>query len=612
MVACVARKGFASTTVDDLVKVSGVSSRTFYDLFGDKPRCLHETVKAILAIAPGALPPSPAAQDFEQQARDDYAAFASAVLAQPAAARLCLIEAFAAGPEALEPLEAALAGYEREVLRRCQQSPGRAGMPRQLVAARLGGMLEATRARLWSGRTEELPELGPEVAALLAGDRPPPEPLRLSARAKRSRPEILDAPDHAERAIRALAISVAEHGYQATTVDQVVKLAGMSARTFYANFRGKEDVLGAAIDSACAQMVAAVTPAFSRQDAWPDAVRAGYGGLLGFLTSRPALARLVLVDAYAAGGQAIARRNRGLAPLTALLAANTTDWPNTPSVVFEVIAGGSQRLMYEAVRRAGIDALPPLAPILTYMTLLPFIGPEAACAAANGESGGRSANGAPARRWSIRGESAVVTPSRTASPSAVAKALTFLGDRWASPAEVAAQVGEEEGVVADFLRQLGEIGAIEANEMGGEKRYHASEGFHKLKVASTQQTAAMTPRQRDDLTRFLWGLVERETLDSIARGAFDSRPDRYFTRTPLRLDQEGWRELTELHRQTLQAGMEIQARSDERMEGRDAPVIDARSIQIAYEYGGAGSEEAQSPNKGAAGEDGESSAVQLP
>ena len=255
-------------------------------------------------------------------------------------------------------------------------SPEHAGTPEELIRGRIGGLLEIVRARLRSGTQDELGDLARDVVDLAMGDRPPPEPLRLSMRPPKAKPESLDAADHSERAIRAFALLAAERGYRDVKIEDVVRLASMSTTTFYANFAGKEDLMAAAIDSACAQALAAVVPAFNRQTSWPDAVRAGFGALLNFLASRPALARLVTVEVYGAGDEAIERRAAAMAPLGSLIENNTTLWGTTPSIVFEMIAGGVAHLIHDAVRTSGPEALPSLAPICTYLTLFPFLGSE--------------------------------------------------------------------------------------------------------------------------------------------------------------------------------------------------------------------------------------------
>src|SRR5262245_42245728 len=53
MVASVAERGYVATSVNDLVEISGVSSRTFYDLFEDKQACFLATMEAIIEAAIG-------------------------------------------------------------------------------------------------------------------------------------------------------------------------------------------------------------------------------------------------------------------------------------------------------------------------------------------------------------------------------------------------------------------------------------------------------------------------------------------------------------------------------------------------------------------------------
>src|SRR5215218_10044342 len=48
MVASVAERGYENTRVADLVEISGVSLRSFYDLFADKQACFAGAVSAIV------------------------------------------------------------------------------------------------------------------------------------------------------------------------------------------------------------------------------------------------------------------------------------------------------------------------------------------------------------------------------------------------------------------------------------------------------------------------------------------------------------------------------------------------------------------------------------
>ena len=307
------------------------------------------------------------------------------VVAQPATARVMLIEAYAAGPEAMAPIEAATEGFEWLTRQTAERSPERAGMPPEMITAHIGASREIASARLRQGREQELPRPARRnVGSCISSYRPPPDPLRSVGRTPAPGSESLEAHDHAERAIRAFAVVVAERGYAATTVDEVVARAGMSATTFYDNFAGKEDILMAAIDSAGAQTVAAATPPFERAADWPHGLRAAYSALFNFLASRPALARLVMSEIYAAGPAAVERRVEAMRPFRALIEQGLERAPETPRIAPELIAGGIATLAYRAIRDRGPEALPSLTPLATYITLAPFLGAEEACRVANG------------------------------------------------------------------------------------------------------------------------------------------------------------------------------------------------------------------------------------
>jgi AcrR family transcriptional regulator len=393
MIALVAEKGYEATTLADLAELSGVSSRTFYGLFESKQACFAQTLQNMIMLAVGMatqIGSDTQLSGWEEQSRAGSRAFAEMVVAQPAAARACLIEAFAAGPEAVAPLEAAIAGFEALAKMIIAQVPERAAMPDEILAAYIGAVEEIVRMRLLSEEQDTLPDLMDQLWDLISSYVPPPEPLRLAERVPVTAAESLDAHDNAERAIRAFAVEAAERGYTATTVADILARAQMSATTFYDQFGGKEDAMLAAIDSAGAHIGAAMRPAMRRAPDWPAAVRAAIGGVFNFLASRPALARLVLVDAYVAGPEALKRRVGFLLPLEALLAEGREQAKDAPPEITEELMNGVFfSLSRRTISQDGPQALPALAPLCTYLALAPYLGPEEACEVANAYVGRR-------------------------------------------------------------------------------------------------------------------------------------------------------------------------------------------------------------------------------
>lgn len=387
MVASVAERGYAATRLDDLVEISGVSRKSFYALFADKPECFAAAIETIIGEAADYVM-SPTGT-WEEQVRGGAAAFAKLIVAQPAAARMCLIEANAVGPAGLAPLERSIGRLEAHALDAASEAGlGTEALP-AMIRAHVGALTEVARTRLRLGREAELPRLAEELSEFVVSYEAPPRPLRLAVRPPTPAPETIDAHGHAERVLRAFAAVAAEEGYGNTTIDLILKRAAMSPATFYADFGNKEEVLFAAIESGAAQLLAAILPSFRRNPSWAHGVRGAYGDFFNFLASRPALAHLLLIEVYAAGPAALARRDEALRPLEVLLAEGRAGQRGLGPIEIEAITGGLYRLAYKQIREHGAESLPHLAPVCTYLTLAPLIGAEEACAVANRDGRGR-------------------------------------------------------------------------------------------------------------------------------------------------------------------------------------------------------------------------------
>jgi AcrR family transcriptional regulator/DNA-binding transcriptional ArsR family regulator len=566
MVASVATRGYAATRVTDLIELSGVSRRSFYALFPDKEACFQAVVRELVSNSMSVTEDLPG--EGGDRARRRFQALTKLVTAQPAAARLCLIEAYAAGEEATKPVEEALGTLERRMQAGGAEVPQRAGMSPEMIGALIGAALEVVRTRLRQGREDELAELGPELVEFLLAYEAPPTPLRLATRPPSSTPESIAGHDHGERALRAFAVVVAERGYANTTIDQVVKRASMSPTTFYANFDGKQDALRAAIDSAGAQIAAAVLPAFRRHPDWPSAMRAAFGALLNFLASRPALAHLIMVDVYAAGSEALQRRETALQPVTGLLQEAQHRFPQVPPIATEAIFGGLYSLAYRQVRETGAGGLPALAPLCTYLALTPFIGPKHASAAANGDSRSRAA------------------PDVLDDSTRERAKILFVLERLGSLASLEEISRELESPAAEVERRLEELEQAGMAELVEERGSGAGvERFYRsvLPVFDTADWEALALPEREKISAHIGYVVLEEVTRSMRAGLFDHRPERFLTHLPIRIDEEGWLELSRIHEQAFKASVEAAERAKERLRQSEDPGIEVRSAQTLFE-----------------------------
>ncbi|MFE0022528.1 TetR/AcrR family transcriptional regulator [Amycolatopsis sp. NPDC059021] len=125
-----------------------------------------------------------------------------------------------------------------------------------------------------------------------------------SGRHQLTRDEVVGA--QRARMLRAAAEAMAERGYAGTTVADVIKRAGVSRETFYQQFTNKQACFIAALEAAIGQLAAFGGPLPSGTPL--ERFDGFIGTYLGTLAAEPALARLFLIETYAAGPEAMRRR----------------------------------------------------------------------------------------------------------------------------------------------------------------------------------------------------------------------------------------------------------------------------------------------------------------
>ena len=106
MIEACAQRGVASVTVADVVARSGVSRRTFYEVFKDREQCflaaLEDAIARLQRAVEQAYDPS---ERWELRVRNALVATLAFLEDQPSTARLLIVDSLAAGPAALERRE---------------------------------------------------------------------------------------------------------------------------------------------------------------------------------------------------------------------------------------------------------------------------------------------------------------------------------------------------------------------------------------------------------------------------------------------------------------------------------------------------------------------------
>lgn len=184
-----------------------------------------------------------------------------------------------------------------------------------------------------------------------------------------------------ERLLRAIAREAARNGYAGMSVADVIAAAGVSRRTFYEQFRDKEECFLVAFDVAFGQLRRAVDAAYEAGDTWREKVRAALRAYLDYLSREPDFARMCLVEVLAAGPKAMARRDAAMEYFRALFDEGRAEAPPglAPSpLAAETTVGGIYEVVYARIVRGQVDQLPALEPELLYCALAPFVGQEEA------------------------------------------------------------------------------------------------------------------------------------------------------------------------------------------------------------------------------------------
>jgi AcrR family transcriptional regulator len=118
------------------------------------------------------------------------------------------------------------------------------------------------------------------------------------------------------RILDATARLVAERGYARASVEEIRQRAGVSRRTFYKHFGGKEDAVVTAFDAVVAYVLPRLVEAFRGAPDWAGAIDATVAAYLALAECDGSWAAFCVVELPGAGRRAMARRDAALRRLT--------------------------------------------------------------------------------------------------------------------------------------------------------------------------------------------------------------------------------------------------------------------------------------------------------
>ena len=203
-------------------------------------------------------------------------------------------------------------------------------------------------------------------------ETPPPRgPYAISADAV--------AADQRRRMLEALPHAVADNGFEGMTVEHIVKLGQVRRNAFYEQFADKRDCFAAAYEIAQERLLGVLTFQCYTHSGLAERLEAALGAGLGLLAANPSLARLVVVEAPAAGEEIAARHHEWLdryGRLLQLAAVGSRDVAAPRPALEGAILGAILSRVKQLILAGEVGELPSLCPELTQLTLSYYDSPE--------------------------------------------------------------------------------------------------------------------------------------------------------------------------------------------------------------------------------------------
>lgn len=164
-----------------------------------------------------------------------------------------------------------------------------------------------------------------------------------------------------------------------------------------------------------------------------------------------------------------------------------------------------------------------------------------------------------------------------------AYALNVCTHRPASPKEIAAELGEDVSKVSYHFDQLMKLGCVELAKT--KKRRAATEHWYRATVKHFFDAETWKRVPAKDRLKFTFDLINLMSGDIgvAARAGTLDGDDNHISRTVLRLDKRGWKEIVSRLAEALEDVLAIKERAALRLAESDEKEIEARVNIIHFE-----------------------------
>jgi AcrR family transcriptional regulator len=403
MIAVANGEGYAEASVARVIAHAGVSRPTFYDYFADRDDCFLATHRELERALLDRVRRATVVEVPERALQAGVGALIELAGTRPDHARFLLDTTMAGGPRALDERDRTIERIVRILEKARSAASPRAPSPDMPTRALIGAVHwllapllrrgEHDLAQLASDLTRwigsyERPSGEHRWRTLKPGPALPPSPhvAELSLRAPpplppgRSRlPAAERARNQRERILFATAEIAARKGYTATTIADITAMARVDRRVFYSHFRDKQQAFLAIHELGVQQTMAVAASGFFSATTWPERVWEGIRATTHFNATYPIFVHIGFAESHAVGSSAVQRIDDSRTAFTLFLQegyGHAAEPP--PHAALEAIAAAIFEIGYHQARLRRGQEMPRLACHAIYLTLAPFLGPQAA------------------------------------------------------------------------------------------------------------------------------------------------------------------------------------------------------------------------------------------
>ena len=187
------------------------------------------------------------------------------------------------------------------------------------------------------------------------------------------------------RIVDALAKVVACEGYAATSVQAILKEAGVSRATFYQHYESKQHCFQVALEAITDGVARRIDEAYAEGGDWVEKLHRALERFLLMLAREPDLARMCMVESISAGPDALEIYRRTIDRFESFFEDARNELPDPeqmPAYVPRAMVSGISGMIWREVNAGRAEQLPERLPDLLYYVVAPYRGREAARAAA--------------------------------------------------------------------------------------------------------------------------------------------------------------------------------------------------------------------------------------